>query len=291
MSIAHRHAPGPNHGEGFARNFSIEATRPTAAEIEEVARIIGRGRPLYLSAVPAQSYEEHADKAALVRRAGLEPVIHLTARRLSSAQQLNDFLKRLRGEADVSTVLALAGDVAQQGPYQDALALIRDGALQQAGITELGISAYPEGHPSIAGEALDAALRNKIAAARETGLKLHIVSQFSFDPEAVVGWLKRLRAAGIAAPVRVGMAGPTGLTALLRYARRCGVKASMTGLVKGTAASLLGHLGSVGPDSILDALEAARHEIGDAHPHYFSFGGLAATARYAQEQIKKAVTA
>jgi methylenetetrahydrofolate reductase (NADPH) len=87
------------------------------------------------------------------------------------------------------------------------------------------------------------------------------------------------------------MAGPTGLTALLRYARRCGVKASMTGLVKGTAASLLGHLGSVGPDSILDALEAARNEIGDAHPHYFSFGGLAATARYAQEQTKKAVTA
>jgi methylenetetrahydrofolate reductase (NADPH) len=286
MSVV-RHDGAP----AFAREFSIEATRPKPSEIEDIAAIVGPARPLYLSAVPTQSYEEHADKATLVRRAGLEPVVHVTARRLNSARQLDDFLARLRGEADVRTVLALAGDVDQQGPYPDALALIRSGALQRAGITEIGIAAYPEGHPSIADQVLEAALRDKIAAAQEAGLKLHIVSQFSFDGDAIVAWLKRLRAAGVGAPVRVGMAGPTGLTALLRYAKRCGVKASMAGLVKGAATSLLGHMGSVGPDTILGALEAARGEIGDAHPHYFSFGGLADTARYAQEHTKEAATA
>ena len=275
----------------IAHDFSIEATRPKLAEIEAVAGLIGRGRAVYLSAVPTQSYAEHAEAAALVRRAGLEPVVHLTARRLSGPPELKDFLARLRGEADVRRLLVLAGDAEQHGPYRDALALIRDGALQQAGIDEIGIGAYPEGHPSIADQALEAALHDKIAAARDAGLKLHIVSQFCFDPAHIVDWLKRLRAAGIAAPVRVGMAGPTGITALLRYARRCGVTASISVLLSGAAASLLGNMGSVGPDKILEALDAGRAEIGDAQPHYFSFGGVIETARYAKDKSKEAASA
>ena len=74
------------------------------------------------------------------------------------------------------------------------------------------------------------------------------------------------------------MAGPTGLTALLRYAKRCGVNASLRGLMSGAASALIGN---VGPDRIVETLSAASGEIGDAHAHYFSFGGLADTARYA----------
>ena len=83
---------------------------------------------------------------------------------------------------------------------------------------------------------------------------MHIVSQFSFSPERILAWLKQLRACGIAQPVKVGMAGPTSVTALLRYARRCGVAASMRGLVSGAAGALVGH---VGPDRIVDSLAGA----------------------------------
>ena len=88
-----------------------------------------------------------------------------------------------------------------------------------------------------------------------------------------------MRACGIATPVKVGMAGPTSVPALLRYARRCGVNASLRGLMSGAAAGLIGH---VGPDRIIDALAAAG-DLGDAAPHYFSFGGTVETARYACE--------
>jgi methylenetetrahydrofolate reductase (NADPH) len=273
--------------EGVARRFSIEATRPKPAEIDAVADGLGAGHRLYLSAVPTQSYEEHAATAAYARRAGFEPVVHVTARRLASAAELGDVLSRLRGEADVRTVLVLAGDTEQRGPYKDALALIHDGALQRAGITEIGISGYPEGHSVIPAEAIERALHDKIAAAREAGLRLHIVSQFSFDPQAIVAWLRRLRADGIAMPIHVGMAGPTGIPALLRYARRCGVNASMRGLMSGAAASLLGN---VGPDRIIDALDAIS-DLGDTRAHYFSFGGLAETARYALAKSKEAASA
>jgi methylenetetrahydrofolate reductase (NADPH) len=118
-------------------------------------------------------------------------------------------------------------------------------------------------------------------------LRVHIVSQFSFSAERILGWLKRLRACGIAVPVKVGMAGPAGATALLRYARRCGVNASLRGLMSGAAAGLIGH---AGPDRIIEELAKAG-DLGDAAPHYFSFGGTVETASYACEAAAGRLTA
>jgi methylenetetrahydrofolate reductase (NADPH) len=75
--------------------------------------------------------------------------------------------------------------------------------------------------------------------------------------------------------------------ALIRYAKRCGVNASLRGLMSGAASALIGN---VGPDRIIDVLSDAQGELGElgelgaVHLHYFSFGGLVATARYAQEK-------
>ena len=274
-------ATGRNAGGGaFARRFSLEVTRPRPDEITSLAQIVGPGVELYLSAVPTQSFRDLADTAALVRRAGLEPVTHLPARRMENAAALADFLARLRDGADARQVLLVAGDVDTSGLYPDALSVIRGGALQKAGIDEIGISGYPEGHPKFPAEQIERALHDKLAAAQESGLSVHIVSQFCFDPEKIVAWIKRLRSKGITVPIQIGMAGPTSITALLRYAKRCGVNASMRGLMSGAAASLLGN---VGPDRIIETLEAAGGEIGDAEPHYFSFGGALDTARYARD--------
>jgi methylenetetrahydrofolate reductase (NADPH) len=273
----------------FARGYTIEATRPKPAEIAAVADIVGSGREFYLSSVPTQTLPEVADLAAQTRRAGLEPVVHLAARRLTSKAELDGFLARLRGEADVRRVLVIAGDVDQAGPYADALDVIRGGRLREAGIENIGISGYPEGHAHIAPDKIDAALPAKLAAADAAGLRVHIVSQFAFDAAPVVAWLKRLRARGVTAPVQIGMAGPTSLTALLRYAKRCGVNASMRGMATGAAAGLFGN---VGPDKIVEALAAEAHGLGSGGlgaiaPHYFSFGGVAATARYAHDMASR----
>ncbi len=88
----------------------------------------------------------------------------------------------------------------------------------------IGIAGYPEGHPRIGAEALDRALTEKIAAAEATGLKVEIVTQFCFDPRAMLDYVARLRAFGLDHPVRIGLAGPTSLAALMRYASRCGVQ-------------------------------------------------------------------
>ena len=263
--------------KSFAQRFSLEATRPNAAEIAALAEVLPAGTPVYFSAVPTIQPHELTSAAALLRKSGLEPVVHIAARRIRAAADLQNLLAGLRGEADVRRLLVIGGDVDVLGPFQDALAVIQKGRLREAGIEEIGIGAYPEGHHRIPAGRLESALDEKIATASAQGLGVHIVSQFSFSPERILAWLKQLRACGIARPVKVGMAGPTSMPALLRYARRCGVNASLRGLMSGAAAGLISN---VGPDRIIETLAAAS-DLGDASAHYFSFGGTVATARYA----------
>jgi methylenetetrahydrofolate reductase (NADPH) len=261
----------------FARTFSLEATRPNAGEIAALADLLPPGTPVYFSAVPTITPQELIAAAALLRKSGLEPIVHIAARRIRVAADLQNLLASLRGEADVRRLLVIGGDVDTSGPFPDALAVIQKGRLREAGIEEIGIGAYPEGHNRIAAGRLAVALDEKIATATAHGLGVHIVSQFSFSPEHILAWLKQLRACGITKPVKVGMAGPTSVPGLMRYAKRCGVNASLRGLMAGAAAGLIGH---VGPDRIIETLSLAG-DLGDAAPHYFSFGGVLETARYA----------
>jgi methylenetetrahydrofolate reductase (NADPH) len=261
----------------FARTFSLEATRPNAGEIAALADLLPPGTPVYFSAVPTITPQELIAAAALLRKSGLEPIVHIAARRIRVAADLQNLLASLRGEADVRRLLVIGGDVDTSGPFPDALAVIQKGRLREAGIEEIGIGAYPEGHNRIAAGRLAVALDEKIATATAHGLGVHIVSQFSFSPEHILAWLKQLRACGITKPVKVGMAGPTSVPGLMRYAKRCGVNASLRGLMAGAAAGLIGN---VGPDRIVETLSLAG-DLGDAAPHYFSFGGAVETARYA----------
>jgi methylenetetrahydrofolate reductase (NADH) len=267
----------------FASRFSVEATRPTVYEIALLRDVLPAGNEVYLTAVPKLTADELSTAAKRVRDAGLEPVVHIAARLLPDAKTLADLLARLRGDADVRRLLVIGGDAAQAGPFPDALSIVQKGRLREAGIEEIGIGAYPEGHPSIPADRLEAALDAKTAAAKAQGLKVNIASQFSFDPDAILGWLKKLRACGIDLPVKVGMVGPTSVTGLMRFGRRCGVSASILGLISGNVTSLLGH---VGPDNILQKLSGAEG-LGDAAPHYFSFGGTVETARYACEAAQR----
>ena len=189
-------APAPDAAI-FAGHFSLEATRPTAAEIAALADIIPPATPIYFSAVPTITPQEIVAAAASLRKAGLEPIIHVAARRLASAAALQELLSGLRGEADVRRLLVIGGDVDAPGAFSDALAIVQKGRLREAGIEEIGIGAYPEGHPRIPAGRLESALDEKIAAATAQGLRIHIVSQFSFSPERVLAWLRRIRVGGI----------------------------------------------------------------------------------------------
>jgi methylenetetrahydrofolate reductase (NADPH) len=264
------------------RGGSLEATRPNADDVAALKAALPAGTHVYLSAVPTRPQEEVVEQAARLTAAGLEPVPHLAVRNFASAEALGRFLDRLTGEAGVRRLLVIAGDRAEPaGPFHGALEAIDSGLIARHGIAAIGIAGYPDGHPRIADHELDRLLAGKLEAAAQTGLKAEIVTQFCLDAAPILAWVRRLRAHGIDHPVRIGLAGPTSLTTLMRYARRCGVRASTQGLARN--AGLLKHLlGAAAPDGILRALiETNRDgEFGDIAPHLFSFGGIAPTARW-----------
>jgi methylenetetrahydrofolate reductase (NADH) len=153
---------------------------------------------------------------------------------------------------------------------------------------------------------------------RAPGMAVHIVTQFGFDGASMLKWIALLRAFGIEHPVRIGLAGPTNLATLLRYAQRCGVRASAQGLAR--QAGLVRQLFAMSaPDALLRVLaearaalaseasgqrgpsisaraghspepgSSARADLGDVAPHFFSFGGLARTARWAQAVAERRI--
>ena len=262
----------------FMADFSVEATRPSDADIAALA-VLPRGSRVYISAVPHRPAEESVTAAIRLRAAGLEPVPHVAVRNFASVDALDDFLARLNGEAEVRRVLVIAGDRSEYGPFRSAADAIDSGLFRRRGIRALGIAGYPEGHPKIGNDELFRALAEKITAAEATGLTVEIVTQFCFNARAILDYVARLRAFGFEQPLRIGLVGPTSLSALLRYAGRCGVRASAQALAR-RSGMLRQVFALTVPDDLIRAL--AEGAPSRATAHFFSFGGLPATARWAQ---------
>jgi methylenetetrahydrofolate reductase (NADPH) len=263
--------------------FSIETTRLNPGDDDALKSALPAQSRVYLTAIPGRPYPELIEAAVRLRALGFEPVPHLAARGIANRAMLDEWLSRMAAKADIHNILVIAGDSDRAaGPFNSSIEVIETGLLQRYGITEIGIAGYPQGHPRLTLETLERALSAKIEAAEQTGLRVHIVTQFAFEPAAILSWLARLRDLGIEQPVRIGLAGPTSLSTLLRYAQRCGVRASIHGLTR--QAGLIKHLfGTAAPDGIVRPLAEASADgrFGRLAVHFFSFGGTVATARWA----------
>jgi len=265
------------------RGFSIEAVEPGASEIEGLASALPPGTSVFLPAVTARTRALTVEAAVRLRARGLEPVPHLAARDVTSHAALEDELSRLARWAGVRRAVVIGGERSEvAGPFACALDLIESGLLQRCGIAEIGVAGYPEGHPRLAPLVLERALAACLEAAEQTGLRAGIVTRFSFDAAAIVRFVRRLRDRGFENPVRIGLAGPAGLGMLLLQARRCGVQASVQGLV-GPSGLLKGSLAVSAPDRIVDDLARLCSDgaLGQVAVHFRSFGGAVAAARWA----------
>jgi len=266
----------------LARGASIETSTRNLADIDGYAGRLPPGADVFATWLPGTPYHHLASVAKRLRQAGLNPVPHIAARRLANEEAAREFLALLRDEAQVTRALLVAGDSrVPVGPFDSSLALLETGLLEEHGIRSIGIAGYPEGHPRIAASALDAARGRKLAYAARNGIDLFIVSQFCFDPGAIVGWVERLRAGGVNVPIRVGVAGIASIRTLLGYARRCGIGNSIRALGS-EPISLPRLLMQQGPEKVVRRIAVADAGASVAGLHCFPFGGFAQSARWLQ---------
>jgi methylenetetrahydrofolate reductase (NADPH) len=266
-------------------DVSLEAVMPTAAELHEAASALPTGTSIYLTDLPNRPADQLVQAANGIFMRGLKPVPHVAARNVSSEKALGELLSRLSSGAGVKKIMLIGGDRDRSaGPFENAFEVIESGVLEGSGIQEIGVAAYPEGHPNISEDVLRVSLRDKLEAAERAGLKAHIVTQFSFDAWPVVTWLHALRTSGISHPVRIGMAGPASIPSLIRFAQRCGVRASAKGFAR--HASSIGKLltRATPAEVVQDLAEAvATESLGEIAAHFYSFGGLAQAAKWVRD--------
>jgi methylenetetrahydrofolate reductase (NADPH) len=265
---------------GTLRGYSIEVNPNEPKVVDAAVARLDPGTEVFLTWIPGANPMHLIGPAARLQRAGLVPVPHVGARHIQSADQLEQLAARLVGDAGVDRVLVIGGDRAiPAGPYACSLAVMRTEIFQKLKIVRMAVAGFPEGNPNISEISLNEALKSKLTFARRAGLELSIVTQFCFEAEPIVEWLRRIRARGIDVPIKVGLAGPAGLLTLARYAVRCAIGNSLRVLAENPSFAKL--LVEKGPEPIIQGVANAA-EPGNATSmpfdiaglHFFVFGGF-----------------
>jgi len=267
-------------------SLEIGAHRPQDAR--DIAALLPAGTPVYVNHLPRHKLLDTLPTLVAVRKAGLEPVPHIAARRIKDRAELQTFLTRAVGDAGVRKALILGGDEPEaSGPYADGASLIREGLLASSGLREIGLPGYPEGHPRIQRTVLETAFAEKMSLAAAQGLGTYVVTQFSFAPARIIEYCAGMARRAPGVPIYVGLAGPTNPVALLRFAQRCGVSASLRALrTQGMdAVRLVTH---TDPEEQLSALAhycAVHADSNVVGVHLFTFGGVNASAAWMNRYI------
>jgi methylenetetrahydrofolate reductase (NADPH) len=197
---------------------------------------------------------------------------------------LTEVVARL-GSAGISRAFVVAGDAEEPGPYPDGLSLLRE--LDELGrpFEDVGVPAYPEGHPLIEREVLGRSLLEKQRFASS------MTTQLCFDPRALTAWLKRVRADGVRLPVVLGIPGPADLARVVRIASRIGVADASRYVRKNR-----GVIGAVlrrrafRPDRLLAGLGSALDdpEADVQGVHVFTFNQVAEAAAWRSRVLARA---
>lgn len=266
------------------RDFSVEQTPAELMRRTGFPAEMPAGSRVYVPWIAGSRFAQTLRASVRLRELGMTPVPHLVARAIADLATLETMLAELRREAQVDHALLVAGSQrTPAGSLDSTLAALCGAAFERHGWHALGLAAHPEGNHAIDAATLALALREKNAYARTTTLEVRLVTQFCFAGAAIVAWERQARREGNLLPVHVGLAGLASLPTLLRYARSCGVGASIGTLAR-QAGRLVRLAAALAPGEIVVAVARARlDDPGSRFErfHFFPFGSLEATVAWA----------
>ncbi len=273
---------GPSKANDNLKQFaSIEILPTQVIQAPPLSELFAEGTEIYLPLLHGDDLHLSVTAAKKIQDEGMVATPHLAARSVRSAGQLDEWLHEL-SETGCHRLMLIAGDpLAHRGPYRDTLDVLSSGLLEKHGFTHLGVAAHPDGHLHASESDVRSALEIKKAYARDKGVHMWLVTQFVFDMTNFANWLDDWEEAFDFLPIHVGLAGPSSVASLMRYAARCGVATSVKMMLTNRNSRRL--MGSWNPD---DQLKALYELCGDRVSrrlkglHLFPFGGLERAARW-----------
>ena len=240
------------------------------------------GATVALTASPEKGVDETIDRSIELADRGFEVSTHVAARAVRSQDHLEELAERLK-EAGIEDIFVPGGDNEEpEGPYDSAYALLTD-LDEDLGIEfeRVGITGYPEGHQFIEDDTLREHLVKKEPYAD------YIVTQMTFDPDAVASWASSIRADDVSLPIIVGVPGVMKYQRLLKISREIGVGDSLNYLRKTTGVfdfikQFLGSRGQYAPDDFIQGV-GGYYETGDygiEAVHLYTFNQAADTEEW-----------
>lgn len=165
--------------------------------------------------------------------------------------------------------------------------LLETGLFDKAGFTSLHVAGHPEGNKDIDPDGstknVFEALQWKQKFSERTDAKMALATQFAFEAKPIIQWANGLKAAGIALPIHIGIAGPAKLQTLIKFAIACGVGPSLKVLQK-RAMDVSKLLLPYEPTDVVAELAAYKAENPDfniTNVHFFPLGGIKTNATWA----------
>ena len=275
----------------FVAGFSIEVMPRTAAKIADFRKVLPTGTRVYVANIEGTPFRDMLATAQRLAREGFIAVPHITARTVRDARELGEMVERYRLEAGVGEVLLLAGGaVRPRGEFSSSVELLESSVFDRSGFRRIFVAGHPEGNRDIDADGghteLDRALLQKQDFAVRQGIDMELTTQFAFDSAAVIAWTQRIREMGVQLPVNVGVAGPTKLQTLLKFALSCGVGPSIQ-VIQKRARDVTKLLTPFTPDDVVSGLaEFSRANPGSGMSglHVFPLGGIGAAANWAADR-------
>ncbi|HSJ26601.1 MAG TPA: methylenetetrahydrofolate reductase [Acidimicrobiia bacterium] len=257
--------------------FEVIPMKSTA----EKARDLPAGATVSVTASPDKGMMATVELCESLAADGFRIVPHISARMLGSEQELREIVARLR-DAGATRAFIIGGDAQEGTTYPDGFALLR--ALEDLDhpFTELGVAAYPEGHPSIPDGVLRRSLLEKQPHAH------YMATQMCFDAGVIEKWLLGERTAGVSLPLLVGIPGVTDPARLVSIGARIGVGQSLRYLRKNRAAVLkLLRPGPFDPSKLVNRLAplAEEEHAKVVGLHVFTFNQIAPTTAWYEKAL------
>jgi methylenetetrahydrofolate reductase (NADPH) len=252
---------------------------PTAKVEAAVLESVPRDVTLTVTASPAKGIAATLELTERLIEHGYAVVPHLAARMISGKGELTEIVQRLQA-AGVTNVFCPAGDQdPPAGDYHGSLAMLEDLTEMGQPFAEVGITGYPESHPSIEDDITIQSMWDKRRHAT------YVVSNLCFDADVINIWLRRMRKRGITQPVLIGLPGPVERAKLLSMASKIGVGQSVR-FVK-THVSTFARIAAPGGYSAERFLEKLKRsladpELGIAGLHLFTFNQVTETEAWRQ---------
>ncbi|MFD0917699.1 methylenetetrahydrofolate reductase [Pseudahrensia aquimaris] len=250
------------------------------------AGMFPHGTRVYITDVGVDPVADIIKATRAITDMGYHAVPHIPARRIESQNALESRLSGLVNEGGTNDILVIAGEADRQmGPFSQSLEVLQSGLVDKLGIAHVAIGGHPEGNAAYSGRDVMEVLKEKVAFASQMDAELRLTTQFGFDGPKFVQWANDVKAAGIDAPIHLGVAGPAKITTLIKYAAMCGVGNSLNFFKKRTSA-IAALATKHSPEDVVKPIEAswASGENNIAQLHVFPFGGLQASADWLKER-------